>query len=145
MVRQIPEELCDAEGPPGEVFGRRDGVDERPEAGRVNPHDVAGLVGEALAGLIPVGRRRERGLSLPKIHPRSSSGMLVFGQDAAESVASSDVEPGDLTGIGAWYGQGYRGRALATAQPGTAIQATDPTLVGRSSDRFPDSGSGLCG
>lgn len=31
--------------------------------------------------------------------------MLVFVRGAAESVASSDVEAGDLAGVGEWFGQ----------------------------------------
>ncbi len=43
---------------------------------------------------------------LPKTHPRRLCGMFVFVQDAAESVASSDVEVRGLAGVGERSGQG---------------------------------------
>jgi hypothetical protein len=47
----------------------------------------------------------ERRCPCRKLHPCSSGGMLVFMQDAAESIASADVESDDLVHVGDQLGQ----------------------------------------
>jgi hypothetical protein len=49
-------------------------------------------------------------LWVPIIHPSRSGGMPVLMEDAAEPVASADIEVHDLPGIGDWFGQGAQGR-----------------------------------
>src|SRR5436309_2223139 len=60
-------------------------------------------------------------LYLPKRHPSSSGGMVVLVQDAAESISSSDVQPGELAGVGDRFGQWFERPGVGDALVGTVL------------------------
>jgi len=49
-------------------------------------------------------RRLDEPCPCRESRPRRSSGMVVFVEDAAETVCSVDVQPGEVVGVGDGFG-----------------------------------------
>jgi hypothetical protein len=84
-----------------------------------HPANAAGRPPERWPGPTSCGSRQcpdgPRTLLLPKPRPRTSSGMLVLVENAAEAVASSYVEVGHLVGISDPFGQRVQGSGIREA------------------------------
>lgn len=68
-----------------------------------------------LAGALALGALVGQSCSCRKCHPCSSGCMFVFVEDAAEPVASSDVEVVDLPRICGWYRRWLEGTGVRDA------------------------------